>query len=128
MRGIRSDQLVRQQANYNPNEVKEQSLSIRNDNKSRRFLAKRIVYNKKNLYKYNMFIGDSKTPVGVFELTLSDAAKKNKEYRDKMFFSNDENYRLKMLKLTKDSIKEVDNDIHNTMCELRLRERSTTNP
>ena len=73
-------------------------------------LARRKVYSSDKKYRFSLFIGDSKTPIGEFSMTLSECKRKNLEYESKFIKSNDPTYRLRVLRLTTESKKEMGND------------------
>ena len=76
-----------------------------------RIFALKMLFASDKKYNYNLFIGDSKTPVGNFSMTLREARVKNKAYETKLFNSTDESYRLRTLRFTDDSKNEFKKDI-----------------
>lgn len=121
MRGQKRDSLIRNYINFKPESVQvaDETKSIRNSSKINKHFAKKKVFSSDKKYNYQLFIGDSKTPIGNFSLTLSDACIKNKSYRNKLFNSTDDSYRMRTLKLTKESVIELENDIQKVMLEIR---------
>lgn len=95
----------------------------RNQNKARRQFAMKSLWGKGKKYEYQLFIGDSKTPLGTFMMELPEAKEKNKKYEDKLFYSKDDSYRLRVLRLSESGKAEFWKDVEDEMFEIAKKYR-----
>ena len=125
MRKQSRDAVIRQISKYEEerHEVKNETMSIRASNKKNRYFATNNIFASKKLYTYQLFIGDSKQPIGNFSLTLRDASRRNKDYRNKLFNSSDESYRMRTLHLTDESREQLKLDIDLEIIAVSKRRR-----
>ena len=105
----------------------EQSKKIAISYKSferKKALARRKVYSSDKKYRFSLFIGDSKTPIGEFSMTFSECKRKNLEYESKFIKSNDPTYRMRVLMLTTESKKEMGKDIRVAFDEVCMESKN----
>ena len=95
----------------------------RSQNTMRRQFAINSIWGKCKKYEYQLFIGDSKTALGAFMLELPEAKEKNKKYEDKLFYSKDDSYRLRVLRMSDAAKAEFLKDVEDEMVEIAKKYR-----